>query len=77
MQVKARMASQPQLHTQAPVRGVVVHDQMQVQSGRGLAFDSLQKPDEFPVSVLGIQSPMTAPSSRFKAENNVVVPWRL
>jgi hypothetical protein len=66
------------------VRGVMVQDQMQIESGRRLRIDLLEEPDEFLVSMarqagtdLPVSRQVTVPSSRLRAANKVVVPWRL
>jgi hypothetical protein len=78
------MAADPPLHPSMGVRGIVVHDQMQIEMGRGLGVDLLEEPDEFLVSMarqavadLPVARQVTVPSSRLRAANKVVVPWRL
>jgi hypothetical protein len=43
MQVKPRMSGQPTLHLWMFVRGVVVDDQVQIEFGRRLGVDFLEK----------------------------------
>ena len=60
------------------VGGVVVDDQVQVEVGRRALVDDAEEPDELLVPVpLGMQRPITVPSSTLRAANSVVVPWRL
>ncbi len=49
------------------VRAVIVDDDVQIQSGRCFAINSLQKSDEFLMTWRGKQSPITLPSRMFKA----------
>ena len=71
MQVKERMTPQPRLHARVLVRGVVVHDQRGFHPCGVWPGDSLQTSDEFLVSVLWLQSPMTTPSSTLHLGNGV------
>ena len=75
---EARMLGQPGLHVGVGVRGVVVHDQMQLQVLGRLAVDQPQElqPLLVPVPRLGTWR-SRVPSSVFSAANSVVVPWRL
>jgi hypothetical protein len=54
--------------------GVVVEDQVKVEIGRRLLVDLLQKAQEFPAAMAGMQLPMTTPVSTSSAANSVVVP---
>jgi hypothetical protein len=78
------MPPHPPAHGGVLVRGVMVQDQMQIESGRRLRIDLLEEPDECLVSMarqavadLPVGRQVTVPSSRLRAANKVVVPWRL
>src|SRR5205814_9290597 len=51
-QVKARMAAQPTLNAWMLVGGVLIHDQVQVQSAGRLLVDPLQEASEFLMPML-------------------------
>ena len=75
--VEPRMPLQPPLDLGMLVRGVVVHDQVQVQVRRRLFVDQLQELDPLLMPMRGMQVPITLPSGILKAANKVVVPLRL
>lgn len=77
VQMEARMLLEPALDGRRLMGGVVVDDQVEVESGRGPMIDQLEKAQELSMPVGGMHVPITLPSSMLRAANRVVVPLRL
>ena len=75
--VESGMSSHPGFDPRVFVSCVIVHDKMQIEIGRRLGVDLVEKTNEFLVSMTRMQSPITLPSSMLSAANSVVVPLRL
>src|SRR6266542_5931646 len=78
VQVEAWMPLQPALHRRALVRAVVVDDERCRASSDGVSRSMrARKRMNSRLRWRGRHSPMTLPSSRLRAANSVVVPWRV
>ncbi len=74
VQMEARMFLEPTLHGRGLMGGIVIDNQMQIETGRGLLIDHLEKAQELSVSMARHASSDNLPSSMLSAANRVVVP---
>lgn len=78
MEVKARLARQPDFDLGRLVRGGVVHDHVQVQLSGGVCASIWRRKAMNPVCrCAGLQRLMIRPQATSRAAQSVVVPWRV
>jgi hypothetical protein len=66
--VKARPLGQPGSYLAVLVSGIVVDDQVPVQLGRYGAFDTLEEPQQFLVTMPSLHSVHTVPVATFRSK---------
>jgi len=76
VQMEAGMGLEPSLYARRLMRGIVVNDEMEIETGGGLLVDQPENRNSR-CRWRGMQVPITLPSSMFSAANRVVVPLRL
>ena len=71
VQMEARMGLEPALYGRRLVGGIVVDDQVEIETGRGSMMISLRKRRNSRCRWRGMQVPITLPSSMLSAANRV------